>query len=168
MNIRKSFVKKSNTGYIYGDGIVLIESKTIGRGKYKQEILIAHIFEMDVDVSAKAYRGVRTFDCDEVKVHSIILYDPNILLLGIEKIEIVVNDKSDKMRELGNVTDNVAIQWYTKSGAIVKTMEFDFMHTDYSVIFEDVTNPANRYSVGRGPGSIKDWDDTSGFIVEKH
>lgn len=164
MKVSKSIIRKSKVAYVYSDGIVLLEKRQVGSGKYKKEVEIAHIFPGEVKLYGYNYDDTGFYD----KIHSLICHNPNILLSGIKQAKIVVNDKSDNMRRLGTVTNNVQVYWTTEDDAQFTLSQYAFLHSDVQVIFEDVTSPVNQFLNARGKGSIYDWrkEETVDFVEE--
>lgn len=165
MKVSKAVIRKSHVGYVYSDGIVLLEKRQVGAGKYKKEVEIAHIFSGEVKLVGRQYSDdYALYD----KIHSLVVHNPETLLSGIQSARITVNDKSENMRKLGTVTNNVMVQWITDDGASFTMHQYAFLHSDIQVRFEDITNPVNQFITASGKGSIDEWrqDRTVDFIEE--
>jgi len=165
MKVSKSIIRKSYVGYVYNDGIVLLEKRQVGSGKYKKEVEIAHIFPGEIKLAGRQYSDdYALYD----KIHSLVVHNPETLLSGIQSARITVNDKSENMRNLGSVTNNVMVEWITENGAIFTIRQYAFLHSDIQVRFEDVTNPVNQFITASGKGSVNEWkqDKTVDFVEE--
>ena len=165
MKVSRSIVKKSYVGYVYSDGIVLLEKRQVGSGRYKREAEIAHIFPGEIKLAGRQYSDdYALYD----KIHSLVIHNPDTLLSGIQSARITVNDKSENMQKLGTVTNNVMVEWITDDGAIFTIHQYAFLYSDIQVRFEDVTNPVNQFITASGKGSVNEWrqDKTVDFVEE--
>jgi hypothetical protein len=166
MKVSKSIIRKSKVGYVYNDGIVLIENRQVGSGKYKKEVEIAYIFPGEIILTGTTYSDeYALYD----KIHSLVIHRPEMLLSGVQSARITVNDKSENMRKLGVITNNVMVQWITDDGAIFTMHQYAFLHSDVQVRFENVTNPVNQFITASGKGSVNDWrDEKTVDFIEEH
>lgn len=140
-NVFKRIVKGysfNHCAYIYPDGILLIEHKTVKSGKYETTIDVNHIWNCHIPI-----RETNGFK----RVTRIVCHNSTVLLDGISSIGIYYNNNSTAMERL-NVTCNT-LTLITLSGAEHR-MDLDF-------IIGNTTIKSGDYSI--------QYDDTSLFIL---
>ena len=154
----KSLAKANLTcGYVYQDGIVLVEEKTARVGKYETTVRIAHCYRVNIPMRVYPSHGVAC----------IVVYRPDTLRDGLADVEIYLHNVSESMRK--REIDAIGVHYTTFNGGRHGENQYDFVSSAWGVQFEDIANPIDTYSQPHGPASIDDWQTPRGeFRVEWH
>lgn len=149
-------------GYVYQDGIVLVEERTAKAGKYETIVKVAHCFRVDIPMQVEN-AGV----WPAPKIASIVVYHPDCLKDGLAAVNVYLHNHSEKMQALE--LDSTALHYTTPSGAVHGEDQYSFVSHEWGIQFEDIANPLCLYSQPRGKASIADWETPqSEFRVEWH
>jgi len=124
----KRIIKKDNSrtcGYIYRDGICVNtrEEHTYKGERFSKEI--PYIFRGEIPISYSNGHHEERFK------GRIVVHNPSLLLDGVKRIHIFLNNKSTKMEEM-NITCNT-ITLETESGLKIHEDMFTFLSSEFTI-----------------------------------
>ena len=110
--IKKLIQSGDVCGYIYKDGIELLETRRVTSGKFTTNIDVYHYFPCEIGFRSHNYdRTGSEIVCNRIVVHS-----PSMLLSGLESVEIHYNNTCE--RDKTNGTSNTTAEFRAPNGMI--------------------------------------------------
>lgn len=107
--IRKMIVNgQIDSGYIYRNGIVLRERKTVKLTKDQDTtVTITHVFPCEIYIDACDHGNSNNWAT--AKVNRIVLHDANLIAYGVRSVHVTLGNGSNATREKGISLTDVAI-----------------------------------------------------------
>jgi hypothetical protein len=144
-SIKKIILRDGATsnGYLYRDGVVIVEKRNIKSGKEEFQKEFVHIFPCELAIHIHNPFNVSF-------VGGLVIHDPSVLLDGVREVSVYFNNKSTSMEERGITCNTVTIR--TQSGMKIKDHIFDFISSNVTIQNEQKE-------------SIMDWDTYRNDLV---
>ena len=125
----------NNCAYVYRDGIMVWEKRTVKSGNYTTEISINHFWPCEIVLRSQDYNA--KFSSDGMKCRRVIVSNPAELLSGLERIEVHYHNGSDHSREVNLQVTTVVL--YAPNG-------MEWTHNVTNVLSDNITPQPNTFS----------------------
>jgi len=137
---KKLATQYGTCAYIYRDGISLFERRRVKSGQYETEININHYWPCDI----RLHSGY-----GDMKVKRIVVHNPEMLLSGLESVQVYYDGGSQKSKEKGLRV--VSAHFKAPNG-----MEWNALDTDFLSMAITVQPSPLNFGTYSGPDSIAD------------
>jgi hypothetical protein len=138
--------------WLYPQGLVIREKKTLKQGKYSSQIEVYHIYPCKINLIRTNYK-----DTDSRPISRVVCHDGKTLLDGIKQVEYYSNNCSTAMEKRNLYCNTITIE--TLSGARHRSDDWpDLSLSYYTVQF------GNEYSFESEMEAIKKHND----VIEYH
>lgn len=138
--------KVGQVGYLYRDGVVIVEKRTIKASKEVFEKEFVHIFPCELGI----YANKSIYDSSSTFVGRLVVHDPSVLLDGVREASVYYENKSKAMEERGLSCDTVTIK--TQMGMKIKDDIFPFLSSIFTI--------QNSHKM-----SIMNWDNYNHYLI---
>lgn len=119
----RKVLAKARAAYVYPDGVVVWEEKTARNGKYETKIDVYHVFPCDISFYSSDYS--ENWGSGPTKAHSLTVFDPKLLISGLDNIRIAYHNQSDAMKE--RRIDSTGVYLFMPNGMEVHINIFPFL-----------------------------------------
>lgn len=141
-----------NCAYVYPDGIMIREKKTIKQGKYQHTLDVYHVYPCEIRIARTNYR-----DADNRPITRIVCHNANVLLDGVKEFTYYANNASTIMEQKGLYCNSLTL--VTLNGAKHRTDDWpDLLGSEFTVQFD------NEYTIQK----VVEIEKRYGSVIEYH
>jgi hypothetical protein len=138
--------------YVYPDGVIIREKKTLKQGKYSKQIEVNHVYKCGIKLYRTNYK-----DQDDRPITRIVCHDTTTLLDGVKQFNYYANNCSTAMEKQGLSCNSLTL--ITLNGARHRADDWpDLLGSAYTVQFD------NEYTIEKVIETEKQYD----AIIEYH
>lgn len=147
----KKLLKTARCAYIYRDGVVIYEEKSVRIGKYDTSIDVYHVIPCEISILSNDYNKSHYSDCE--RVNRIVCHNPKMLIGGLESVSVAFGNSSEKSRQMG--ISATTITFTGRDGLEFRINSLSFLGCDLTI----QPNPYDTYTSWNAPDSIKVCED---------